>query len=63
MEVWINIKGFDNKYEVSNYGRVRNSETKYILKQRHDKRGYLKINLKKRGSKKRNSYAVHRLVL
>lgn len=31
-EVWRDIKGFEGKYEVSNYGRVRNKKTGKILK-------------------------------
>ena len=62
-EVWKDISDFKGKYEVSSYGRIRNSKTQNILKQRHGKDGYLKINLCKKGSNRRITCAVHRLVL
>ena len=48
MEVWKNI----DKYEVSNYGQVRNPQTKRLYKLHYDKDGYLICGQKK----------VHRLV-
>ena len=62
-EVWKDISDFKGEYEVSSYGRIRNSKTQNILKQRHGKDGYLKINLYKKGSNRRITCAVHRLVL
>ena len=61
MEVWKEIKRFNGKYEVSSYGRIRNSETKYILKQRCSKEGYLKANFYQNG--KKITCTTHRLVL
>jgi len=40
-EIWKTIKFLDEKYEVSNLGRIRNSSTKQILKLSPSKRGYL----------------------
>ena len=58
-EEWIIIKNNSN-YEVSNMGRVRNSITKYILKD-HDAKGYRHIGFKIKSKIK--WYQVHRLVL
>ena len=58
-EQWRLIDGYDN-YQVSDQGRVRNSDTKRILKGRHNSNGYLTI-----GIRKNNlfiNYYIHRLV-
>ena len=57
METWKKIEGYD-KYEVSDWGRVRRGER--VLKGRPDKDGYLQVCLSKEGiacNKK-----IHRLV-
>lgn len=76
IETWKFIKGFENMYEVSSFGRVR-SFGKLILKnnhgtlcnayykpqilsQRYRPKGYLCVNLNK--SKNQKTYDVHRLV-
>lgn len=59
-EVWKNIKNYEDEYEVSNLGRVRNKKTKKILKLQKSKRGYMSIKLCKNG--KITRYYVHRLV-
>ena len=58
-EVWKDIKDYEDEYEVSNLGRVRNKKTKKILKLKKEK-GYLRVGLFKNGKKK--YYLVHRLV-
>lgn len=67
MEIWKDIKGYENKYQVSTKGRVRRLEhyrfsklypTK-ILKHRYHN-GYPIINLYK--DKKNNTYCIHTLV-
>ena len=55
----LNISGYDN-YQVSNFGRIRNSTTGKILKPSDDCRGYLKVNLYKDG--KRKNHKIHILV-
>lgn len=72
MEIWKDIQGYENSYQVSNFGRVRSKTRKRpfgvgykiyegkILKEATDKDGYKKINLSKNGKKKR--FFVHRLV-
>ena len=64
-EIWKNVKGYENKYMVSNLGRVKslgNHKTRKekILKNKYDKGGYCQINLWKYGQMKH--FLVHRLV-
>lgn len=58
MEVWKDIDGFDGKYQVSSWGRVRSANG--ILKPYKNKKGYLKVGLAKNG--KSNKKRVNRLV-
>ena len=61
MEIWKDIAGYENKYQVSNYGRVRNIYGKgKILKPWMNDNGYLLVTLSKDGIRKK--YRVHRLV-
>jgi hypothetical protein len=72
-EIWKDIKGFENLYQVSNYGRVKslyrellhpkNGIAKYeskILKHSFDKDGYPKLTITLNG--KHHYVRVHRLV-
>lgn len=73
MEKWVDIKGFENLYQISNYGNIR-SKDRYkrnnsgtmllkgrILKPIANNSGYLRIQLVSlQGDKKR--FFVHRLV-
>lgn len=72
-EIWRDIDGYENLYQVSNLGNVRSldrySQCKNnfkqfnkgcVLKQKNNKNGYKQINLHKDG--KRKTYLVHRLV-
>lgn len=56
-EIWINIKQLDNKYSVSNLGRIKNNKTNYILKPVLDNRGYHMLWVNGKG------YQYHRIVL
>jgi len=58
-EIWKIIEDFPN-YEVSSFGNVRNSYTKYIMKLRTDCSGYINISLI--NSKTSKHCKVHRLV-
>lgn len=58
MEVWKDIDGFDGKYQVSSWGRVRSANG--ILKPYKNKKGYLKVGLMRNG--KSNKKRVNRLV-
>lgn len=65
MEKWVDIKGFEGLYQVSNYGRVKsmnyNSTGKEkIMSGNVDKYGYRKVTLT--NNKKKYSKMVHRLV-
>lgn len=57
--MWKVIEGWE-RYEVSNKGQIRNSETKKILRTRPDKDGYLIITFSI--NKVRSTQKVHRLV-
>ena len=59
MEVWKKIRNHD-RYEVSSYGRVRNSYTGKLLKPGVHKQGYLLVWLCENGT--RYAKSVHRLV-
>ena len=59
-EVWRFIAGFNNKYEVSTFGNVRNSRTRNLVRQEETEKGYLRVPLSK--NKKRKWCKVHRLV-
>lgn len=67
-EVWKDIEGYENKYQVSNFGRVRSLINSHgnprtilkILKLDRGKEGYLYIALSKENKKK--PFKVHRLV-
>lgn len=69
-ENWLEIEGFDGKYQVSNQGRVkcmwRQNQYKdkigkpFILKQQKHRQGYMCVDLTKDGVTKK--YYVHRLV-
>ena len=56
-EIWKDIGGFEGRYQISSYGRVKSLSrevsnhtglvqiTEKILKQRHDHKGYMRIDL------------------
>lgn len=60
MEIWKDIKGFENLYEISNYGEVYSYRHKKFMKVHMDRNGYKKIGLRKNGSTK--YYFIHRLI-
>ena len=64
MEIWKTVI-YDgevfSKYEVSNYGNVRNVKTKKIRKQRQKENGYIQIYLIRNDGTGKGCY-VHRLV-
>lgn len=65
MEVWRDIKGYENIYQVSNLGNVKSlsynkTGKEQLLKQFKDKYGYLQVHLCK--NKIHKKYLVHRLV-
>ena len=58
-EIWKVICGYEECYEVSNKGRVRNIKSDKVLKNDNN-RGYKRIGLYKNGKKKK--FSIHRLV-
>ena len=58
-EVWKDIKGYENLYEISNFGNVRNKNKQ--LKKQYDNKGYLCVELYK--NNKRSHFRVHRLIM
>lgn len=59
MEIWKQFEGYNGRYEISTYGRVKQDGT--IKKHFYDWKGYPKIYLSD-GDKNRKIYFVHRLV-
>lgn len=57
-EIWTDIEGYDGKYQVSSWGRVRGARG--IMKPYENHKGYLKIGLIKDGV--REKHRVNRLV-
>lgn len=60
IEIWKDIEGYENKYQISNTGKVKSLSKSIIMKPMLYANGYLGICLWK-GSKKRN-FLIHRLV-
>lgn len=59
-EIFKDIRGYEGKYQISNYGRVYSSLTDRILRPNLHKCGYLKVTLFMDGKAK--TFLVHRLV-
>lgn len=59
-EVWCPAFGFEDRYEVSSIGCVRNVRTGNILQGRPNKKGYWTVCLWRRG--KKETIRIHRLV-
>lgn len=68
-EIWKDIEGYEGKYQVSNFGRVRSFLSSHgnlravplILAPRKSSDGYLRVALSKNGVRK--DYMIHRLVI
>ena len=72
MEIWMDIKGYEGLYKVSNFGKIKSLGRKVkssngyrlkkekILKQTEDGRGYNAVHLCKEGKCKQ--FRVHRIV-
>ena len=59
-EHWASIDGYTN-YQVSWWGRVRNTKTARILKGKVSPNGYISVNLSKKGTKMKTHF-IHQLV-
>jgi len=60
-EYWKEIAGYSGRYQVSNYGRIRNTVTNKYMKPQIKKTGYYQINLMKE-NKEIITERVHRIV-
>ena len=54
MEIWQNVDGYENKYQISNYGRIKSVTKNIILKPMVATNGYLVVCLWKDGKQKKN---------
>lgn len=59
-EIWKDIKGFEDWYEISNKGRVKSIDKRIIMKTNLSKSGYERLCLTKNG--KSVHKVIHRLV-
>ena len=59
-EVFVDVVGYENLYQVSNYGRVYSLISGKFLKPCKERNGYLYISLHK--NKKTKKYFVHKIV-
>lgn len=62
VEIIKDIKGFEGRYTISNFGIVRSLLTNKTMKPHINKGGYARVNLRFAHSRKFKSYLVHRLV-
>ncbi len=60
-ETWRPVVGWENLYEVSSWGRVRNSRTGRVLIPSLSARGYLTVSPCR--NNKKTTYTIHRLVM
>lgn len=60
METWKDIEGYEEKYQISDIGRIKNKINNRFLKPRVGTYGYYKVNLYK--NKKVKTIEIHRLV-
>lgn len=61
MEIFKDIKGFENTYQISNTGKVRNKNTNLLLKPQYNKKGYMYVYLVYSHTGRVKWY-IHRLV-
>lgn len=65
IEIWKDVEGYEGLYQVSDFGRVKSLATRHggikILKNSHDRAGYLIVTLVKEKQKKTKT--VHRLLM
>ena len=60
MEIWKDIEGYEGRYQVSAWGRVRNAQTGDVITPYKNHKGYLKVTLSK--DRVRGKFRVNRLV-
>lgn len=59
-EVWKNVVGYEDCYEISNYGRLRRKKSRKILKYKKHRDGYYMVNISANSIRK--TLQVHRVV-
>lgn len=59
-ELWVDIKGYENKYQVSNMGRIKSVKQQLVMKPMVCTNGYLSACLWK--NNKQRKFLIHRLV-
>lgn len=59
-EEWLPVKGYENYYLISNYGKLYIIKKKRLVIENKDRQGYVKITLYKNGKKKYSH--IHKLV-
>ena len=62
-EVWKDVVGFENKFSVSNFGKLKNKNTLRVLKQCLSPKGYLVVSTRPDGKYgKTKTFRMHRVV-
>jgi hypothetical protein len=62
MEIWKDVNKFENSYEVSNFGNVRNKNTGHILTGDTNSVGYRRVCLHDKSRELHDRWFIHRLV-
>lgn len=60
IEVWQDIKGYENLYQISNWGNVMSLRSNKLITPQKNKYGYITIKLSKKGEIK--TFLLHRLI-
>jgi hypothetical protein len=60
--IWASVKGFEDIYEVSTCGMIRNKQFGKILRHRYDDNGYPRVNLLDSDGNQK-TFRIHQLVL
>lgn len=60
IEVWQDIKGYENLYKISNWGNVMSLKRNKLMTPKKTKHGYITITLSKKGEIK--TFFLHRLI-
>lgn len=61
-KMWKDILGFEKRYQINEYGHIRNAVNFTLLTPGYDKDGYMQIGIRKLGDRKKYWFKIHRLV-
>lgn len=61
--MWKGIEEVDGRYEINEFGEIRNKKNLHLLTSKINKYGYQQIGLRKEGDRKKYWYTIHRLVI